>query len=144
MALRPNEATVLYNAACLFCHLDQKVEAMDALKKSVGGRVQGPELDAPGSRPRDPARRPGIRAAVPGFEFRRLSRPGNVEEILGSTGRSHPDDGSSLSLRWGEGHIAGADARRPGGLEFVVAGHNHPPRTISVLPLVSSLENARD
>jgi len=34
MALRPNEATVLYNAACLFCHLKKKEEAMDALKKA--------------------------------------------------------------------------------------------------------------
>jgi serine/threonine protein kinase/tetratricopeptide (TPR) repeat protein len=34
MALRPNEATVLYNAACLFCHLSRKAEAMDALKKA--------------------------------------------------------------------------------------------------------------
>jgi non-specific serine/threonine protein kinase len=34
MALRPNEATVLYNAACLFCHLNRKTEAMDALKKA--------------------------------------------------------------------------------------------------------------
>ncbi|HTO77611.1 MAG TPA: protein kinase [Thermoanaerobaculia bacterium] len=34
MALRPNEATVLYNAACLFCHLDQKADAMDALRRA--------------------------------------------------------------------------------------------------------------
>ena len=34
MALRPNEATVLYNAACLFCHLNRKGEAMDALRKA--------------------------------------------------------------------------------------------------------------
>jgi non-specific serine/threonine protein kinase len=34
MALRPNEATVLYNAACLFCHLSRKAEAMDALRKA--------------------------------------------------------------------------------------------------------------
>jgi tetratricopeptide (TPR) repeat protein len=34
MALRPNEATVLYNAACLFCHLNRKPEAMEALKKA--------------------------------------------------------------------------------------------------------------
>ena len=35
-------------------------------EESLGGRFQGPELDAPGSRPREAARRPGIRAAVPG------------------------------------------------------------------------------
>ena len=34
MALRPNEATVLYNAACVYCHLKRKPEAMDALKKA--------------------------------------------------------------------------------------------------------------
>jgi serine/threonine protein kinase/tetratricopeptide (TPR) repeat protein len=34
MALRPNEATVLYNAACLFCHLDRKSDAIDALRKA--------------------------------------------------------------------------------------------------------------
>ena len=34
MALRPNEATVLYNAACVFCLLNRKPEAMDALKKA--------------------------------------------------------------------------------------------------------------
>jgi serine/threonine protein kinase/tetratricopeptide (TPR) repeat protein len=34
MALRPNEATVLYNAACVYCHLNRKAEAMDALRKA--------------------------------------------------------------------------------------------------------------
>jgi len=34
MALRPNEATVLYNAACTLCNLDRKAEAMDALRKA--------------------------------------------------------------------------------------------------------------
>ena len=34
MALRPNETMVLYNVACLFCALDRKAEAMDALKKA--------------------------------------------------------------------------------------------------------------
>ncbi len=34
IALRPNEATVLYNAACVFCTMDQKEEAMAALKKA--------------------------------------------------------------------------------------------------------------
>ena len=34
MALRPNEATVLYNAACLFCNLNRRTEAMDALKRA--------------------------------------------------------------------------------------------------------------
>ena len=34
MMLRPNEPTVLYNAACTFCMLDKKAEAMDALAKA--------------------------------------------------------------------------------------------------------------
>jgi len=31
MTLRPNEATVLYNAACAFCYMNKKTEALDAL-----------------------------------------------------------------------------------------------------------------
>jgi non-specific serine/threonine protein kinase len=34
MVLRPNEATVLYNAACTFCFLGRKADAVDALRKS--------------------------------------------------------------------------------------------------------------
>ena len=34
MALRPNEATVLYNIACTYCLLDRKEEGMTALKRS--------------------------------------------------------------------------------------------------------------
>jgi len=34
MVLRPNEATVLYNVACIFCAIGKKPEALDALKKS--------------------------------------------------------------------------------------------------------------
>ena len=34
MTLRPNEATVLYNAACAFCFLKMKMEAMEALSKA--------------------------------------------------------------------------------------------------------------
>ena len=34
MTLRPNEASILYNAACTFCSLKQKAEAMDALSKA--------------------------------------------------------------------------------------------------------------
>jgi len=32
--LRPNEATVLYNAACAFCMMNKKAEAMDAIRKA--------------------------------------------------------------------------------------------------------------
>ena len=34
VALRPNDATVLYNAACNYCVLKQKTEALDAIKKA--------------------------------------------------------------------------------------------------------------
>jgi non-specific serine/threonine protein kinase len=34
IALRPNEATLLYNAACVFCQLGKKAEGMAALKKA--------------------------------------------------------------------------------------------------------------
>ena len=34
MLLRPNEATVLYNAACAFCSINRKAEAMDAITKA--------------------------------------------------------------------------------------------------------------
>jgi non-specific serine/threonine protein kinase len=34
MVLRPNEATVLYNAACTFCFLGRKDQALDAIRKA--------------------------------------------------------------------------------------------------------------
>jgi non-specific serine/threonine protein kinase len=34
MVLRPNEASVLYNAACTFCFMNKKAEAMEALSKA--------------------------------------------------------------------------------------------------------------
>jgi non-specific serine/threonine protein kinase len=34
MMLRPNEPTVLYNAACTFCMLNRKAEALDAVRKA--------------------------------------------------------------------------------------------------------------
>jgi tetratricopeptide (TPR) repeat protein len=34
IALRPNDATVLYNAACSFCLMKKKTEALDALRKA--------------------------------------------------------------------------------------------------------------
>jgi non-specific serine/threonine protein kinase len=34
VALRPNEATVVYNLACVFCALGKKEEALDALRKA--------------------------------------------------------------------------------------------------------------
>jgi len=34
LTLRANEASILYNAACLYCGLGRKQEAMDALRKA--------------------------------------------------------------------------------------------------------------
>jgi non-specific serine/threonine protein kinase len=34
MVLRPNEPTVLYNAACMFCLMNRKSEALDAIRKA--------------------------------------------------------------------------------------------------------------
>ncbi len=34
ITLRPNEATVLYNAACVFCSMNKKPEASDAIRKA--------------------------------------------------------------------------------------------------------------
>jgi len=34
ITLRPNEATVLYNAACVFCQLERKADALAALRKA--------------------------------------------------------------------------------------------------------------
>jgi len=34
VTLRANESSILYNAACVFCSLNRKVEALDALRKA--------------------------------------------------------------------------------------------------------------
>jgi serine/threonine protein kinase/tetratricopeptide (TPR) repeat protein len=70
IALRPNEATVLYNAACTFCIMGKKEEAMAALRKAWEG----------GFRDADWARRDSELARLHGDpEFERLypaSAPG--------------------------------------------------------------------
>jgi Flp pilus assembly protein TadD len=38
LTLRANEASILYNAACAYCGLERKMEAMDALRKAWGFR----------------------------------------------------------------------------------------------------------
>jgi non-specific serine/threonine protein kinase len=43
MLLRPNEATVLYNAACTFCSIKKKAEAMDALSKAWRAGFRDPD-----------------------------------------------------------------------------------------------------
>jgi Flp pilus assembly protein TadD len=37
MALRPNDAMVMYNVACVFGQLGKKAEAIDALRKALEG-----------------------------------------------------------------------------------------------------------
>ncbi|HYN16264.1 MAG TPA: protein kinase [Terriglobales bacterium] len=43
MTLRPNEATVLYNAACALCQMKRKAEAMDALRKAWEAGFKDPD-----------------------------------------------------------------------------------------------------
>ena len=43
IALRPNDATVLYNAACVFCLLGQKPEAVGAIKKAWEAGFRDPD-----------------------------------------------------------------------------------------------------
>ena len=42
MTLRPDEATVLYNAACVFCAMNKKNEAIDALRKAWNAGFKDP------------------------------------------------------------------------------------------------------
>jgi non-specific serine/threonine protein kinase len=42
MVLRPNEGAVLYNAACTFCFLNKKAEAMDAMAKAYRAGMTDP------------------------------------------------------------------------------------------------------
>jgi tetratricopeptide (TPR) repeat protein len=43
VVLRPNDATVLYNAACVFCLLRKKPEALDAIKKAWDAGFKDPD-----------------------------------------------------------------------------------------------------
>jgi len=43
MHLRPNEATILYNAACTFCKINRRTEAMDALSKAWRAGFRDPD-----------------------------------------------------------------------------------------------------
>jgi len=43
ITLRPNEATVLYNAACTFCFMKKKTEALDALRKAWEAGFKDPD-----------------------------------------------------------------------------------------------------
>ena len=43
ITLRPNEATVLYNAACNFCLMKRKPEAVEALRKAWDAGFRDPD-----------------------------------------------------------------------------------------------------
>ncbi len=43
LALRSNETTVLYNAACVYCQLGQKAEALEALRRAAGAGFKDPD-----------------------------------------------------------------------------------------------------
>jgi TolB-like protein/Flp pilus assembly protein TadD len=43
ITLRPNEATVLYNAACTFCFMKKKAEALEALRKAWEAGFKDPD-----------------------------------------------------------------------------------------------------
>ncbi|MBI3130875.1 MAG: protein kinase [Acidobacteria bacterium] len=43
MTLRPNESSILYNAACTFCMLNQKSEALDAITKAWRAGFRDPD-----------------------------------------------------------------------------------------------------
>jgi len=43
MMFRPDEALVLYNAACAFCMMEKKTEALDALRKSHAAGFRDPD-----------------------------------------------------------------------------------------------------
>jgi len=43
ISLRPNEAIVLYNAACVFCQLGKKTEALAAIRKSWEAGFRDPD-----------------------------------------------------------------------------------------------------
>ena len=62
----PTRPTVLYNAACVFCQLGRKAEALGRAAQGLGRRLHRPRLGTARSRPGSPPRRPRVRAALPG------------------------------------------------------------------------------
>ena len=52
MTLRANEASILYDAACNYCLLKTKAQALEAHPQSLGSRLQRASAAHPRSRPR--------------------------------------------------------------------------------------------
>jgi serine/threonine protein kinase len=64
VALRPNDSSVLYNAACTYGVLRKKREARELLGRAQDGRVFQRKLDPRRPRSALPASRPGIHFAL--------------------------------------------------------------------------------
>jgi tetratricopeptide (TPR) repeat protein len=65
MTLRPNEATVLYNAACTFANSRTPRRGDRRAAQGVGRRLPGRRVDAPRPGPRAAPRRARVRQALP-------------------------------------------------------------------------------
>ena len=117
MALRSNETTVLYNAACVYCQLGPEARRPAGAPPGLAGRLQGRRLGAPRPRPRPPPRGPGVREAVP--------RRGGRSELRR---RAADDRSDGLAL---PGHV---QARQRGhGRRVRGRGHEaRPPRRAQV------------
>ena len=60
VTLRANEASILYNAACVYCLLKRKTGGARRVAQSLGSRLEGCRLGAPRSGPYATSRRSGI------------------------------------------------------------------------------------
>ena len=94
MALRPNEATVMYNAACVFCQLGRKPEALSALRKAWEAGFK----DAAWAR-RDPDL--ALLHGEPEFERLYPASAGGGGRMIGQVGLALPDHvASSAAAAW--------------------------------------------
>ena len=64
MVLRPDDSMILYNAACVFCAMNNVSDALNGDQESVGVGLSRCDLDPARSRPRNASRRPGVRATL--------------------------------------------------------------------------------
>ena len=74
MALRPNDAMVMYNVACVFGNLERKAECLEAAPEGLERRLPRPGLGKARPRPRDPARRSRVRAPLSRESAREATR----------------------------------------------------------------------
>ncbi len=122
MALRPNDAMVLYNVACVFCQLGKKPEALDALRKAWDAGCNDADLGAHAT----PTSRslhgdPGVRDALP-RRGARTPREGRRALDRGD-GRSLPDHLQARQRRDGRRvRGRGHEARPPRGAQVPAGG----------------------